>query len=549
MVGQALAQTTFTDVTDSAGVDHVYAVHEGLFGGGVTVIDFNRDGLDDLFLTGGLNADQLLRNNGDGTFTNVFGGSGLELTTHFVTQGAVTADFNRDSFPDLFVTTITSTDSLQIIPRARNLLFLGDGSGKFRDATEAWGLVPLYSFSTGASVGDFNNDGWPDLYVANYFVGYAETLDHIDDATIVSANQTAYGYLLRNEDGQGFRDVYREYGLDHRGFGFGAVFTDYDQDGDQDLLVNHDFGFKNTPNLLLENLYPKAGFAYRGEDTGLDLAINAMSTAVGDPDRDGRFDYYFTNIRFNHFMVPDAASKTYTDRAKSHGMNYVSISWGANFADFDLDGDEDLFVSNGDLNPNCVPMADFYFENADGTFTERAAAVGLADYGIGRGSAVFDLENDGDLDIVVVNQTPVRAGYPVLSRTRIYRNDASPGHWIKVRLQGTGSEASGLGSRVTAYVGGIPLLREVDGGSSSHLSQNSRLLHFGLGAAERVDSLIVAWNGGQIQRLGDWEADQGLTIIQPPNPPARKSVAGWLIGMVLMLAATVFLWWLAKRSA
>lgn len=549
MVGQALAQTTFTDVTDSAGVDHVYAVHEGLFGGGVTVIDFNRDGLDDLFLTGGLNADQLLRNNGDGTFTNVFGGSGLELTTHFVTQGAVTADFNRDSFPDLFVTTITSTDSLQIIPRARNLLFLGDGSGKFRDATEAWGLVPLYSFSTGASVGDFNNDGWPDLYVANYFVGYAETLDHIDDATIVSANQTAYGYLLRNEDGQGFRDVYREYGLDHRGFGFGAVFTDYDQDGDQDLLVNHDFGFKNTPNLLLENLYPEAGFAYRGEDTGLDLAINAMSTAVGDPNRDGRFDYYFTNIRFNHFMVPDAASKTYTDRAKSHGMNYVSISWGANFADFDLDGDEDLFVSNGDLNPNCVPMADFYFENADGTFTERAAAVGLADYGIGRGSAVFDLENDGDLDIVVVNQTPVRAGYPVLSRTRLYRNDASPGRWLKVRLQGTGSEASGLGSRVTAYVGGIPLLREVDGGSSSHLSQNSRLLHFGLGAAERVDSLIVAWNGGQIQRLGDREADQVLTIVQPPTPPARKSVAGWLIGMVLMLAATVFLWWLAKRSA
>ena len=544
----AAAQPRFTDITDSAGIDHVYAVHEGLFGGGVTVIDFNGDGYEDLYLTSGLESDQLLRNNGDGTFTDVFAGSGLELTDHFVTQGAVTADFNRDSLPDLFVTTITSTDSLQIIPRARNLLFLGRADGTFVDATEDWGLVPLYSFSTGPSVGDFDNDGWPDLYVGNYFVGYENKLDHIDDAITVSANQTAYGYLLRNEEGRGFRDVYREYGLQHRGFGFGAVFTDYDLDGDQDMLVNHDFGYKNTPNLLLENQYPEPKFIERGEELGLDLGINAMSTAVGDPDRDGRFDYYFTSIKFNQYMVPDpAGTGRYVDATKRSGLNYLAISWGTNFADFDLDGDEDLFVSNGDLNPNCQPMVNFYFDNEGGTFTENALAVGLADHGVGRGSAVFDLDNDGDLDLLAVSQIPVRDGYPVPSVTRLYRNDAPPGHWLKVRLRGTSSEASGLGSRVTAYLGGTPLLREVDGGSSSHLSQSSRLLHFGLGDADHVDSLVVVWNGGQYQRLGPQQSNQLITIVQPPAPAANVRWSGGLVAVGLFLAVAGLFVWLIRR--
>ncbi len=167
---------------------------------------------------------------------------------------------NRDGFVDLFVTTITRRDNRELIPREINLLFLNKGNGSFRDATKEYGLDQLFSFSTGGSFGDFNADGWPDIYVGNYFNEYEGKLSVINDATVVGANQIAKGYLLRNENGKRFRDVYSDYGLDYRGFGFGGVFTDFDNDGDQDLFVNHDFGYKRTPDMLLENHFPKKLF-------------------------------------------------------------------------------------------------------------------------------------------------------------------------------------------------------------------------------------------------------------------------------------------------
>ena len=457
----------------------------------------------------------------------------------------MTADVNRDGYADLFITTITSRDSLQIIPRARNLLFLGTADGHFIDATEAFGLVPLYSFSTGASFGDFNQDGWPDLYVGNYFVGYEEKLDHISDATIVGAQQTALGYLLVNEEGKRFRNVYDDYGLTHRGFGFGGVWTDFDGDGDQDLLVNHDFGYKATPNLLLRNDYPTPHFTDLARETGMDLRINAMGAAVGDYNRDGHLDYYVTNIKFNRFLVASPGEAAhFADRSRELGTNLLSISWGANFADFDQDGDPDLFVSNGDLNPNCVPMSNFYFQNAGGTFTERGRAVGVADYGIGRGSVVFDLENDGDLDILAVCQGPVLPGYPVSSVTRLWRNDLDTGNYLRVRLRGTVGSLTALGARVTAYTEGVPMLREVDGGSSSHLSQNSAVQHFGLGTATRVDSLRISWNGGHHQTLYDVAANQLLTVTEPLHPanhPPYSPSLLWLAGAVALTLPLLFL--------
>ena len=177
------------------------------------------------------------------------------------------------------------------------------------------------------------------------------------------------------------------------------------------LFVNHDFGYKRTPDMLLENQYPKEKFIDVAKERRMDLRINSMGTAVGDYNNDGLMDYYMTNIRFNYFMVNQGAGKPFVNKAKELGMDFFAISWGANFADFDHDGDVDLFVANGDLNPNCVPMADFYFENIGGKFQDHASAYGLADYGIGRGSVVFDYDNDGDLDLLVVNQEPV-LNYP-----------------------------------------------------------------------------------------------------------------------------------------
>lgn len=543
-IGKTFSQTRFKDVTDSAGIKHVFKVYEGMFGGGACVLDFNNDGFEDVYITGGMNDDVLYKNNGNSTFTNVFEQSGLTITKEYVTQGVSGADVNRDGFVDLFVTTISRRTRKEIIPREINLLFLNKGNGTFRDATKEYGLDQMYSFSTGGSFGDFNADGWPDIYVGNYFNEYKGKLSVINDNTVVEANQIAKGYLLLNEEGKGFKDVYEDYGLNFRGFGFGGVFTDFDNDGDQDLFVNHDFGYKRTPDMLLENRYPKEKFTDVAKETGMDLKINSMGTAVGDYNNDGLMDYYMTNIKFNYFMVNQGAGKPFINKATELGMGIFAISWGANFADFDLDGDVDLFVSNGDLNPNCVPMADFYFENLGNKFQDKALAYGLADYGIGRGSVTFDYDNDGDLDLLVVNQEPV-LDYPVPSFTRLYRNDSARGNWIKIALKGVQAEIHGTGSKIEVEAGGKKMIREIDGGGSSHISQNSVIAHFGLGSAAKIDKITVYWTGGNTQTIENVPVNQLLTITEIPVKKTNDFLI-YLLGS-LCLALIVF-FFLVKRK-
>ena len=531
-------QPVFKDVTEESGIHHQFAVFEGMFGGGACVFDLNNDGLEDLYITGGMNDDALYLNTGNGMFKDIFKNSGLEKTSHYVTQGVAGADINKDGWVDLFITTITTRDSVKVIPRAENLLFLNNGNSTFRDVTEEYGLKDLVSFSMGVSFGDINADGYPDAYIGNYFQDYEGQLSAINDATIVNANATSKGYLLRNVNGQSFSNVYPDYGLSYKGFGFGGTFTDFDNDYDVDLLVNHDFGYKATPNFFLENKYPDNEYMNRAKELAMDLKINAMGTAVGDYNFDGMLDYYVTNIRFNRFMVSQGQGKAYVDKSKELGMGYVSISWGTNFADFDHDTDLDLFVANGDLNPNDVPMADYFFENNNGMFTEKAPAVGLNDYGIGRGSVVFDMDNDGDLDLLVINQKPV-LNYPVNSQTHLYRNDAAKGNWLKVALKGIDSDAHGIGSRVEIVVGKIKMIREIDGGSS-HLSQNSTIAHFGLGAATAVDSVIVTWTGGKKQVLVNQPANKMLVITEAPGEKGnKKAIVGVVVGTMLMAIVLV----------
>jgi hypothetical protein len=537
------AQTPFVDVTEAAGIDHEFQVFEGTFGGGATVFDLNNDGFEDLFITSGTSEDVLYLNQGDGTFKNIYETSGLKVTSEYVTQGAVSADVNRDGFKDLFVTTINTTDGTQLIPRAKNLLFLNNGDMTFRDATSEFQLDDLNSFSTGPSFGDVNADGYPDIYVGNYFQNFKGKLGVIKDATIVSANQTAKGYLLINKKGTSFEDEYQEYGLNHRGFGFGALFTDYDNDGDQDLLVNQDFGYKAVPNFLYENLYPNKWFKDVSKETHMDLTINAMGSAVGDYNNDGLLDYYVTNIKFNLFMVNMGLGEPFVDKSKELGTYNLAISWGANFADFDQDGDLDLYVSNGDLNPNCVPMANFYFENEAGKFSEKGRFMGVNDYGMGRGSVVFDMDNDGDLDILVVNQKPVKE-YPVKSTTRLFRNDLAKGNWLKVALQGTEADINGIGSRVEIVADGLHMIREIDGGGSSHLSQNSTIAHFGLGKAQIVDSVIVTWVGGKKQVLLDQNVNQQLFISEVKG--GKKN--SWQVFLFSGFAILVLMAYLFSRN-
>ncbi|MEM8528580.1 MAG: CRTAC1 family protein [Bacteroidota bacterium] len=536
------AQTTFTNISQQAGIDHQFHVYEGFLGGGACVLDFNKDGFQDLYLTGGMNEDRLYLNKGDGTFENVLENAGLAMTKEFVTQGVAAADVNRDGWVDLFITTNKLMDSTQVIPRAKNLLFLNNGDQTFRDAATNFRLDQMNSFSTGICFGDFNADGYPDAYVGNYFHDYTGPLKEINDATIVNANNTAKGYLLLNVKGKYFKNVYEDYGLTHKGFGFGGLFTDFDNDGDQDLLVNHDFGYKAKPNYLLRNEFPAERFTYVEKELDMDLRINAMTSAVGDYDNNGWLDYFITNIRFNYFMVNQGTSEPFVEKAKELGTRLFKIGWGANFADFDHDGDLDLFVSNGDLNPNCTPFNNFYFENQNNQYTEIAHLVGLKDYGLGRGSVVFDMENDGDLDLLVVNQKAVLPEYPVASNTLLYRNDSTAGNWLKIKLLGQQAETNGLGSRVKIVVGDTQMIREIDGGGSSHLSQNSTLAHFGLGDATVVDSVIVDWIGGERQVLTQQAVNQLLVVEEVVGE--KRQVWWYLLG----IGSLVLILFLLRRN-
>lgn len=540
-----MAQTQFTDITEAAGIDHQFRVYEGMFGGGICVFDLNKDGYEDLYITSGTNDDVLYLNQRNGTFKNIFESAGLQEVKKFATQGVAGADVNRDGWVDLFITTITRRDNVPTIPRAKNLLFLNNGDNTFTDATKKYNLNHLNSFSTGASFGDFNADGYPDLYIGNYFQNYEGELTEIKDATIVNANQTAKGYLLINRGGRYFDNVYEYYRLNHKGFGFGGVFTDYDNDGDQDLLINHDFGYKARPSYFLRNDYPSRFFTYVEKEKAMDLKINAMGSAVGDYDNDGWMDYYITNIKFNPFMVNQGPDKPFVNKANMLGMNSLSISWGANFADFDHDGDLDLFIANGDLNPNCHPMRNNYLQNNYNTFTDIARSVGLQDYGIGRGSVIFDIENDGDMDLLVVNQKPVKP-YPIPSKTILYRNDSTTGNWLKVALQGTQAETHGIGSRVEVFIGKRHMIREIDGGGSSHLSQNSTIAHFGLGTATTVDSIVVRWTGGKRQVVKAQNANQSLTITEPIVKKQRSWLTFGILGL-LILGGVFF--WIRQRMA
>ena len=538
----------FVDHTEAAGIQHFFEVYEGMFGGGVAVLDFNNDGFEDLYLTGGMQEDQLLENQKDGTFKNVFDQAGLTLALGFVTQGVATADFNRDGWMDLFITTITNKGEKKTIPRAQNLIFINKKDRTFEEQSKSFGISKSESFSTGIAIGDINLDGYPDVYVGNYFTDYDGGLKEISDATIVNAGKTAKGYLYENKGGKKFEEVSKKYNLSHRGFSFGGIFTDFDNDHDMDLIINNDFGYKAKPNYLLQNQFPEKKFSYVEEARKMDLRINAMGGATADLNADSYLDYFITNIRFNRFMIQDPEKNIFIDQAETLGTQLFTISWGANFTDFDQDGDLDLFVANGDLNPNCVPMYNFYFENENSTFQEQSGEVGLKDYGVGRGSVVFDLENDGDMDLLVVSQKPIRP-YGPASITRLYKNELAKGNALQVKLRGNASTLSAFGSRIELYADSLYLNHEIDGGNTSHLSHNSRIAHFGLGKRTTVDSLRVTWPGGESQSLYQIPVNQKITVMETNLFKDKKKTNYELLVTFLIIVVGVLVFFKVKKKS
>lgn len=525
--GQGPKTIAFTEVSEKAGINHAFQVDLATFGGGATVFDMNNDGWEDLYITGGGAQDALYRNNGDGTFTDVFEGAGFDRTNDIYTQGVASADINRDGYRDLMITSFYHLDFNRTI--APSLLYLNNGDGTFTDVTESWGLDKYLSNSQAASFGDINADGFPDLFICNYYHNTTVGFSIYNEETISNSFQAAPDFLFLNIGGKYFQEVSKEYGVDHVGFGFQGVFTDIDNDQDADLLIVNDFGFKSTPNILLRNEFPIKKMTNKANSMALNYGMNAMGIGIADYNFDGWMDYFVTNLSRSIFTVSQGAGSPFIDQAFELGLGipvlsdavYTGppISWGTNFFDYDHDTDTDLFVSNGALNPTTRPNPNMFFELRDGQFVEMSRILGLNDYRIGRGSVVFDYDNDGDLDLFVVNQLARDPSESIpVGKCLLYRNDLEEkGNWLKVALEGVKAESYGLGSKVELQVNNKLLIREIDGGSG-HNSQSSTIAHFGLGDAEEVESVTVKWLGGKVQTLNNVKANQSITIRENEEP-------------------------------
>ena len=523
------------DVADQAGLrlinitgeqskDYIVEVN----GNGVAFFDYDNDGYIDVLVVNGSTLEHmkgggdqivaLYRNNGDGTFTDVTVKAGL--TKRGWGMGVCIADYDNDGFEDIFVTGFGT-----------NSLFRNNGDGTFTDVTERAGIKGSH-WSTGCSFGDYDRDGYVDLYVANYIA--------FDQKTVPKRGSSPFCKYMgidvmcgprglpgepdilyhNNRDGT-FTDVTRRAGIQDPGYpGFAVVFTDFDNDGWPDIFVANDsarnFLFHNNHDGTFSEVGLFSGVALNGEGR----EQSNMGVAVGDYNNDGYLDFYVTV--FSHdiaTLFKNNKDGTFTDATSSAGFGQSSmpyLGWGTVFVDLDNDGFLDLFVANGHVYPEIDRFAvgstykerkQLYQNLGNGTFREVTAEVGggLLSEKTSRGVAYGDYDNDGDLDLLIVNLN---------DRPTLLRNDGgNRNHWLTLKLIGTKSNRDAIGARATIGVGERKQVAEVQSGGS-YLSNNDSRLHFGLGRDTRVGYLEVRWPSGLIEKFENVEADQFLVMTE-----------------------------------
>jgi hypothetical protein len=467
----------------------------------------------------------LYRNRGDGTFEDVTASAGVGLRK--CGMAAAWGDYDGDGRLDLVATSYGT-----------NTLFRNNGDGTFADVSGRAGIAGVDGFWAGASWSDYDRDGDMDLYICGY-VRYnydpeaaKRTTPQYATPIPASLNPSTYkphGNLLYRNNGDGtFTDVAKEAGLENpEGRSLSASWCDFDEDGWPDLYVANDI----SDNMLFHN---------QGDGTFADISHaawvadyrGAMGLAVGDWDEDQDLDIFVTHwiaqenalysSMHTDFASAGAGGTTavnFTDVADQVGLGQIAldyVGWGAAFIDIDNDGMLDLIMANGstfqvDESPHLlVPMRPLLFWN-------RGRQDGFYDIGpvsgdvfsqeyVGRGLAVGDYDNDGDNDAFVV----VNGGTALL-----LRNDrGNANHWLKVRLRGRESNRFGIGAKLRVSAGGRTAIREMGAGSSYCSQHAAGEALFGLGAMAQVDSLVVTWPGGAVQRLRSVRVDQVLTITE-----------------------------------
>ena len=541
----------FHDVSVQAGLTTIphssserrYIV-ETMGGGGVALFDCDNDGRLDIvlvndstierFLAGGDPMITLYHQDGSGGalhFTDVTAASGL--STRGWGMAIAVGDFDNDGLPDIYVTGY-----------GHNVLYRNLGGCKFQDVTEPAG-VKVGGFSTGAAWADYDRDGRIDLFVARYVhtdlhhlpppdprvQGYRSVILQMPDEMEGESD-----FLFRNRGDGTFEDVSQKAGVGNPGklHGMGVSWGDYDNDGWPDLYVTNDAG----PNCLYHNngdgTFGENGIL-SGTATGAHGEIYGnMAADFGDFNRDGKLDLLTTRYSRQPVSLYHNDGMVFTDIAAESGLaqpTLAPVKWGTGFGDFDNDGWSDILIANGNfssLMDNLETEVKYgeplqLFRNIDGrNFEDVANQSGLNNGPLRsrRGTAIGDIDNDGNLDIVVFNA----AGPPslFLNETR------NTNHRVLFRLVGTKSNRMGIGARVTVTAGAAEQIDEVRGGGGYNSSNDTRL-HFGLGQAATMSRIQVRWPSGVKQEFHDVPAgaiyeineEQGLRKLMPLAAPLK----------------------------
>ena len=521
------------DITDSTGIkfEHLSSSEKKYIvesmGGGVALIDYDRDGLLDIYFTNSPTVDMALagkkarsalyHNNGDGTFTDVTDKAGVGYPCF--AMGAVVGDYNNDGWPDLLVTCLGGV-----------VLYRNNGDGTFTDLTKQAGLVDT-QYATGAAFGDYDGDGWPDLFVSHY-VDF-----HLDDLPKFGSSKTCQyhglavqcgprglkgaGDLLFHNNGDGtFTDVSKAAGVDdpHGYYGLGTVWSDFNDDGRIDLFVAND----STPNFLYRNdgkgHFTDVAFV-AGTAVSQDGSEQAgMGVALGDYLHTGRLSLFITHFSEEYAaLFRNDGGMSFTDVSFQAGVASPTIpyvGWGTAFFDFDNDGWPDLFMVNGHVYPQ-VDTLDvgaryrepklLFLNQHDGTFRNISELAGPAIRvpQVSRGAAFGDLFNDGRVDIVVENLD----GKPLILRNE----GGNQNHWVEFELMGTKSNRLAVNSRIKAVAGDLVQVDEVRSGGS-YLSQNDLRIHFGLASHDRLDRVEILWPSGKTETINNLAADHIYSV-------------------------------------
>ena len=477
------SQIAFEDVASYIGVDYSYGDSE--YGGGVSFADFNNDGWDDITYASEDGAQVYFFKNNNGVF-NLVTLNGISNT--YKTKQVIWIDYDNDGDKDLFATAIEGI----------NQFYRNDGDMSFTNISSTIGFFQTDLFTYGASFGDIDNDGDLDAFISN--------------RTNTEENQR--NYLYRNDEGI-YIDITQSSGIpiqdedgnENSQLSFCTIFFDYNKDGFQDIYLANDK--IDNINRLYKNL-GDGTFEDVSVASGSGIAVNAMTTTLGDYNNDGWFDIYITNTQSSqagngNVLLMNNADGTFTNVAEETGTTFNSFAWGAVFLDADNDTLLDLYVSGGfDGSIGSFLSAAFYHQQNDGTFVIPQNIGFENDTRKSYSNAIGDINNDGKPDIIVCNDT---------ENNFLWENKTvNENNWLKVKLEGVISNRDGIGNTIEISIDGQSQYRYTLAGEG-YLSQNSFYEFFGTGTAIEIDYIKVTWTAtGIIETITNIDINQAIII-------------------------------------